>query len=130
MDGGRRRNDVQMERVTGIGGFFFVAHDPERLTSWYADMLGVDPPPADYGQQPWRQAAGATVFAAFPAEMASDHLSGGTWGINFRVTDLDAMVTQLRAGGNDVTVDPELYPNDSPQTSETLALRANSSISG
>jgi len=62
--------------------------------------------------------------------MASDHLSGGTWGINFRVTDLDAMVTQLRAGGNEVTVDPELYPNDSPQTSETLALPANSSISG
>ena len=31
--------------------------------------------------------------------MASNHLSGGTWGINFRVTDLDAMVTQLRAGG-------------------------------
>jgi len=43
--------------------------------------------------------------------MASDHLSGGTWRINFRVTDLDAMVTQLRAGGNEVTVDPELYPS-------------------
>ena len=30
---------------------------------------------------------------------------------NFRVKDLDAMVTQLRAGGIDVKVDPEQYPN-------------------
>ena len=100
-----------MERVTGIGGFFFVAKDPDRLTAWYSNMLGVDPPPADYGDPPWRQAAGATVFAAFPPEMSSEHLAGGSWGINFRVADLDAMVAQLRAGGNAVTVDPESYPN-------------------
>ena len=31
--------------------------------------------------------------------------------INFRVADLDAMVAQLRAGGIEVTLDPESYPN-------------------
>jgi hypothetical protein len=31
--------------------------------------------------------------------------------INFRVRDLVAMVTQLRAAGVEVTVDPETYPN-------------------
>jgi glyoxylase I family protein len=31
--------------------------------------------------------------------------------INFGVRDMDAMVAQLRAGGIEVTVDPETYPN-------------------
>ena len=31
--------------------------------------------------------------------------------INFRVRSLDAMVSQLRASGVDVTVDPQTYPN-------------------
>jgi len=33
------------------------------------------------------------------------------WMINFRVRSLDAMVSQLRASGVDVTVDPQTYPN-------------------
>jgi predicted enzyme related to lactoylglutathione lyase len=31
--------------------------------------------------------------------------------INFRVSDLDAMVKQLRAAGIEVKVNPEQYPN-------------------
>jgi glyoxylase I family protein len=27
-------------RVTGIGGIFFKARDPERLRAWYHDHLG------------------------------------------------------------------------------------------
>lgn len=100
-----------MERVTGIGGFFFVGTDPEALGRWYADVLGVDPPPESYDTPRWRQEAGPTVWSAFGEEMASDHLSGGTWGINFRVRGLDAMVAQIRAAGDDVEVDPETYPN-------------------
>ncbi len=34
-----------------------------------------------------------------------------TWMINLRVSDLDAMVEQLRAAGVGVEVDPETYPN-------------------
>lgn len=105
------RDHGRMQRVNGIGGFFFVARDPDRLTAWYADMLGVEPPPADYSQPSWRQTAGPTVFAAFPPEASSEHLSGRSWGINFRVDDLDAMVVQLRDAGIDVTVDDETYPN-------------------
>jgi predicted enzyme related to lactoylglutathione lyase len=32
-------------------------------------------------------------------------------GINFRVHDLDAIVSQLQAAGVDVAIDPEAYPN-------------------
>lgn len=34
-----------------------------------------------------------------------------SWSVNFRVADLDAMVSQLRTAGIAVTVDPEECPN-------------------
>jgi catechol 2,3-dioxygenase-like lactoylglutathione lyase family enzyme len=101
-----------MERVLGIGGFFFKARDAEGLSRWYAEHLGVDAPPQSYGGTVWRQEAGATVFAPFGEEhWASPYLGPTGWGINFRVRDLDAIVEQLRGQGVDVDVDPEDYPN-------------------
>ena len=101
-----------MERVEGIGGFFFKAADPDLLSRWYAEHLGVEAPPESYDEGVWTQAKGPTVFAPFGAEHAdSPHLGVGGWGINFRVSNLDLMVAQLRAAGIEVEVDPELYPN-------------------
>ena len=57
-----------MEKVAGIGGLFFRASDPAALKRWYEEHLGVTLTPTDYGQQPWRQEAGATVFEPFPRE--------------------------------------------------------------
>jgi predicted enzyme related to lactoylglutathione lyase len=99
-----------MERVTGIGGVFFGAEDPERLAAWYARHLGVDPAPATYATSSWWQQAGPTVFAPMPADAA--HLGPErSWSVTFRVRDLDAMVQQLSAAGVRVEVDPEEYPN-------------------
>jgi predicted enzyme related to lactoylglutathione lyase len=100
-----------VERVTGIGGFFFRAEDPERLAAWYADHLGVDRVPQSYETPPWWQQRGPTVFA--PMSSQPDALGGPDrqWSVNFRVTDLDAMVAQLRAAGIGVDVDPDAYPN-------------------
>lgn len=101
-----------MERVEGIGGFFFRASDPAALATWYAEHLGVLPPPASYDAEVWIQRAGPTVFAPFPSDQGeSPNLGRSGWGINFRVVDLDAIVAQLRAAGIEVTVDPEVYPN-------------------
>jgi len=36
-----------MKRVTGIGGIFFKAKDPEALGAWYRDHLGLEV--ADWG---------------------------------------------------------------------------------
>ena len=99
-----------MERVTGIGGLFFRAENPERLSAWYAENLGVDPVPESYETPPWWQQAGPTVFTA----MSDPAAFGGAdrqWSVNFRVTDLDAMVRQLRGAGIAVAVDPDTYPN-------------------
>jgi hypothetical protein len=102
--------EAKMERVTGIGGFFFRSENPQALAKWYLDNLGINPAPADYTKQPWIQEKGATVFAPFPKE-APDWSKARPWMLNFRVRNLDAMVAQLRQNGIQVEVDPETYPN-------------------
>jgi predicted enzyme related to lactoylglutathione lyase len=100
-----------MERVTGIGGLFFRASQPDAVAQWYREHLGIDPAPSDYGQRPWRQEAGPTVFAPFPNESEYFGNSSKGWMINFRVRNLDAMVAQLRGSGIEVAIDPAEYPN-------------------
>jgi predicted enzyme related to lactoylglutathione lyase len=100
-----------MERVTGIGGFFFRARDPARLTTWYEQRLGINPVPQSYDDEPWRQQEGYTAFAPFEQDSEMIGSPEHTWMINFRVADLDAMAEQLRAAGETVEVDPERYPN-------------------
>jgi glyoxylase I family protein len=100
-----------MERVDGIGGVFLTARDPDRLTAWYAEHLGVPPPPTSYDEPCWTPDAGETVFAVMPVGAEPFGGPEHTWSLNFRVPDLDAMVDQLRAAGIEVAVDPETYPN-------------------
>lgn len=100
-----------MEKVTGIGGVFFRATDPKALAKWYEQHLGVAQVPTSYDEPAWTQEAGQTVFAPFAVD--TDYFGSDTqqWMINFRVSNLDAMVSQLSAAGISVKVDPETYPN-------------------
>ena len=99
-----------MERVQGIGGFFFRAKDPKKLAEWYEANLGVTRTPTTYGAPPWRTDAGTTVFAPFK-EDSLIWRPAVQWMINFRVRDLDKMVAQLRERGITVELDSEVYPN-------------------
>jgi glyoxylase I family protein len=107
--------EVQMtrptERVLGIGGIFFRSRDPKKLAQWYQLHLGIDPVPADYGGPVWQQAAGPTVFTAFPMDTDYFGSKQQAWMVNFRVRSLDAMVAQLQKANIEVKVDPEKYPN-------------------
>ena len=38
----RLDSEDQMKRVTGIGGIFFSAKDPQALCAWYKRHLGID----------------------------------------------------------------------------------------
>ena len=100
-----------MHRVTGIGGLFFRAKNPEAMAQWYEEHLGIDLVPSDYSQKPWSQEAGPTAFAPFPADSEYFGDAAKQWMVNFRVSELDGMVGQLRAAGITVTVDQEKYPN-------------------
>lgn len=87
-----------MERVLGIGGYFRRAADPEALSAWYRDCLGLDTD--EYGL--WHPGAGPTVVAMFESETDYFGSRGQQSMLNFRVRDLDAMIAQLRAVGADV----------------------------
>jgi predicted enzyme related to lactoylglutathione lyase len=100
-----------MHRVTGIGGIFFRASDPDALSAWYERHFGIARVPSDYGQSPWQQQAGPTVFAPFQADTDYFGRPEQAWMINLRVPDLDAMVEQLRGAGVEVEIDPQSYPN-------------------
>jgi glyoxylase I family protein len=99
-----------MEKVTGIGGFFFRGADSDKLNEWYEQHLGVRRVAQQDEDGSWWQDEGPTVFAS---ESESDQTGGQehSWRINFRVRDLEAMVAQLRLAGASVEVDATTYPN-------------------
>jgi glyoxylase I family protein len=98
-----------MHKVSGIGGFFFRAKDPDALDRWYFENLGIDPIPMSEGAGSWHQEAGETAFTSMSGAVDQFGQPNRSWAINFRVADLDGMVEQLRAGGTVVTVDQETY---------------------
>lgn len=99
---------TEMEKVTGIGGLFFRAHDPKALGLWYLQHLGISLAPSSQGAPVWQQEAGPTVFSPFPETTKYFGDLQKMWMVNFRVRDMDKMVAQLRAAGIEV----KLYPPD------------------
>jgi predicted enzyme related to lactoylglutathione lyase len=99
-----------MQKVTGIGGFFFRSNNSRTLDEWYEQHLGVRKVGKEYEDGSWWQDEGPTVFGA-ESEDTQVGGPGHSWRINFRVRDLDAMVAQLGAAGISVKVDPTIYPN-------------------
>lgn len=93
--------------ISGIGGVFFRAKDPEALTEWYRTHFGV----TMQGYEPWRQDAGPTVFMPFANDTAH-WPDTKQWMINFRVTDLDALLAALRQAKIAVETNPDW---DSPE---------------
>jgi len=52
--------------VTGIGGVFFKAEDPEKLYAWNEKHLGLKPDPGGRGVSlQWNDPEGMTVWALF-----------------------------------------------------------------
>ena len=105
-----------MERVTGIGGIFLTARDPKRLAAWYREHLGM---PIDEGQTYGTFTAGApetpapeqTVWSAFPWDTTYFAPSEAPFMVNYRVSNLDRMRSQLRAAGALVDERVEEYEN-------------------
>lgn len=89
-----------MARITGIGGIFIKARDPEALKAWYATHLGLAI--EAWGGMSFSNAddpQGQTVWSVFKED--SDYFSPSTapFMVNYRVDDLDALLAKLRAEG-------------------------------
>lgn len=101
-----------MARVLGVGGFFVKSADPQRLSRWYRDTLGmpVDDGTAATFMPESAPAGGITVWSAFPAD--TEYFGPGSQQAmaNLIVDDLDAALQQLRAAGADVASDVQDEP--------------------
>jgi predicted enzyme related to lactoylglutathione lyase len=92
-----------MNRVTGIGGVFFKARDPQALGEWYRTHLGMDV--GEWGGVNFRWgegATGSTTWSLFKDDTSYFAPSASSFMVNYRVEDLDALLTLLRADGCDV----------------------------
>lgn len=103
-----------MRRVTGIGGIFFKAQDPDGLKAWYREHLGIVPDADGYITFEWREkhdpdTVGATIWGPFGHDTKYFHPSTKPYMFNFRVDDLDALLAELRAAGVEVDDKIEEY---------------------
>jgi len=104
-----------MAKVTGIGGVFFKAKDPDVLREWYKVNLGFSI--EDFGgsilKWPDDQANDDGLTVWHLAEEKSDWFapSQSSFMINYRIDNMDEMIMQLKESGNDLVKGPESHEN-------------------
>jgi predicted enzyme related to lactoylglutathione lyase len=98
-----------MAKITGLGGAFLKAKDPDALYAWYEQHLGIRR--AEHGSFvfPKSEVTGSTVLAFFPDDSGYFGLSGQRAMLNFRVDDLDGLMDALAAAGVQVDSKRETY---------------------
>ncbi|ETN94292.1 VOC family protein [Zhouia amylolytica] len=100
-------------RVTGIGGFFFKADDPDNLKDWYKKRLGI--PTDQYGWSfKWRkdddpEQRALTQWSPFDASTAYFKPSQKQFMFNFRVENLEELLEVLKEEGVTVIGSIEKY---------------------
>ncbi|MEX0339618.1 MAG: VOC family protein [Arenibacterium sp.] len=88
-----------MAKAVGIGGVFLRSANPDAIAAWYKTHLGID-----MSAGAWIQAGGPTVFQPFPQDSTYFSPDRSVM-LNFRVDDLDALLTQLDNSGVEYQTD-------------------------
>ncbi len=97
-----------MKRVTGIGGIFIKAKDPQVMYAWYQRHLGFAAflPEHHSIDFPWKDAEtgeeGHTYWSLFKAEQRLLRSQQGPVMINYRVADMDAVIAALQSEGIEI----------------------------
>lgn len=81
--------------VTGIGGVFFKARDPEMLGAWYKEHLGIPVDPGMGGVGIIRADAGKIAWRVAKDDTDWFEPSKSSFMINYRVADLKTLVERL-----------------------------------
>jgi predicted enzyme related to lactoylglutathione lyase len=102
-----------MQKVTGIGGVFFKAQNPQQLMEWYDQHLGLT---FNHGFVEFKWVAdqddkttASTTLSIF--KETSNHFdpSEKPFMINFRVADLKALLSELKEKGVTIIGEMEEY---------------------
>jgi len=91
-----------MTRVTGIGGIFMKAKDPDAMRAWYRRHLGIEVQEWGGTTFRWNEPAtphGATTWCIFPATSKYFAPSAAPFMVNYRVANLAEVLVALRAEG-------------------------------
>lgn len=91
-----------MKRVTGIGGIFLSAKNPETLGAWYKTHLGIDVQEWGGAAFRWVDDSGAPVAGTTAwsvGDGSSFAPSKASFMVNYRVADLRALLRELRNEG-------------------------------
>ena len=98
-------------RVTGIGGFFFKATDPNKMKEWYRQHLGLNTD--DYGCTFWwKDETGnscSTQWSPFKSDTEYFQPSEKEFMQNFRVQNLESLLEHLKQEGVTVVGEMESY---------------------
>lgn len=96
-----------MAKVTGVGGIFLRAKDPDALYAWYEKHLGISR--TSYGAFAFEgeEAQGVTLVTFFPQQTKYFGPGEKAVMLNFRVDDLDAIWKGLVEAGVSVEERPE-----------------------
>ena len=105
-----------MARVTGIGGVFFKSRsDHTQLAAWYARHLGLQLEEWGGAILKWpedkAEDRGLTVWTVAKPETKWFAPSDAPFMINYRVDNLDELLTNLLAAGVEVLKGPEAHEN-------------------
>ncbi|WP_405199908.1 VOC family protein [Christiangramia sp. LLG6405-1] len=98
-------------RVTGLGGFFFKAKDPDATKSWYNQHLGLDTD--QYGCTFWwKDNQGNDCSTQWsPMDHKTEYFqpSEKQFMMNFRVENLEELLKVLKTEGVEVVGEMETY---------------------
>lgn len=105
--------NIELKKVTSIGGIFFKCKDPKAVREWYQKHLGFET--NQYGAVfEWRHGAdssqkGFTQWSPFKETTKYFAPSTKEFMINFRVSDMEALVEKLKMDGVNVTDSIEVF---------------------
>jgi predicted enzyme related to lactoylglutathione lyase len=101
-----------MQKITGIGGVFFKARNPQQLMEWYDRHLGLKFQNG-FIQLKWaddpNKTTGSTTLAMFKEDSTYFNPGEKPYMINFRVSDLRTLLTELREKGVTIAGDMQEY---------------------
>ena len=110
----KQSNDpASMKKVTGIGGIFFKCKDPQKVKEWYKTHLGLNTD--QYGATfKWREYSdstkkGSTQWSPFKETTKYFEPSTKDFMINYRVDNLEALVSELKNEGVAIVDTIETY---------------------
>lgn len=109
----KQSDEAGLKRVTSIGGIFFKCNEPAKVRQWYSKHLGLNV--NQYGSVfEWRHATdsskkGFTQWSPFKNTTKYFEPSTKDFMINYRVADLNALISALKKEGVTVLDTIESY---------------------